>query len=465
MNEEFIRNVQENTQRQRELTEQLKRLSNQLRQASNRKDKEMIGAEIERIRTALRKTNRTSAESARKISIYKQLPTPQPGGGFQRFPDVTEQGASPSKTFQPRHHSLEDRRSASAYDSNKGKKKEEKDKFKLNALEKRTIKRIKKPGKEKRKDTLNKGYRNPNKFVQIASKMFYDFSLSLIKKNRFKKIRRELIRSNLEFVPANYLSFMFFITLISFFVSLFVFGFFLFFSIVALPPFLIRTETPFLTRLLQTFWIPILLPIVTYVFMYFYPSAERKALETRINHELPFATIHMSSISSSLVEPSKIFSIIVTTKEYPNISKEFTKLLNELNIYGYDLVSALRSMAFNSPSKKLAELFNGLATTITSGGDLPEFFDKRSQTLLLEYRLEREKQGKAAETFMDIYISVVIAAPMILMLLLVMMRISGLGVSISTSMITLIMALAVTLINILFLTFLHLKQPEGGSGG
>jgi flagellar protein FlaJ len=188
---------------------------------------------------------------------------------------------------------------------------------------------------------------------------------------------------------------------------------------------------------------------------------ERKSLENKLDAELPFATIHMSSISSSLVEPSKIFSIIVATKEYPNLSKEFIKLLNDINIYGYDLVTALRNRSFNSPSKKLAELFSGLSTTITSGGHLPDFFEKRSQTLLFEYRLEREKQSKAAETFMDIYISVVIAAPMILMLLLMMMRISGLGLSLSTGMITIIMVLGVTLINILFLTFLHLKTPAG----
>ena len=177
--------------------------------------------------------------------------------------------------------------------------------------------------------------------------------------------------------------------------------------------------------------------------------------------ELPFATIHMSSISRSMIEPSKIFSIIISTAEYPFLEKEFIKLLNEVNIYGYDLVTALRNMAFNSPSRKLADLYNGLATTINSGGDMPEFFDKRSQTLLFEHRLEKEKHSKAAETFLDIYISVVIAAPMILMLLLMMMRISGLGISLSTNMITLVMVLGVTLMNILFLAFLQIKQPEG----
>jgi len=50
---------------------------------------------------------------------------------------------------------------------------------------------------------------------------------------------------------------------------------------------------------------------------------------------------------------------------------------------------------------------------------------------------------------------------MIFMLLFMMMKISGLGVSLSTQMITLLMVLGVSLINVIFLTFLHLKQPSG----
>jgi hypothetical protein len=59
---------------------------------------------------------------------------------------------------------------------------------------------------------------------------------------------------------------------------------------------------------------------------------------------------------------------------------------------------------------------------------------------------------------MDIYISLVVAAPMILMILLMMMKISGLGVAMSTQMITIVMVVAVTMINIVFLTFLQLKK-------
>jgi hypothetical protein len=80
--------------------------------------------------------------------------------------------------------------------------------------------------------------------------------------------------------------------------------------------------------------------------------------------------------------------------------------------------------------------------------------------LLFDYRLDKEKKSKAAETFMDIYISVVIAAPMILMLLLMMMKVSGLGIGLSTGTLTFLIVGAVAVINIFFLIFLQLKQPE-----
>jgi len=264
----------------------------------------------------------------------------------------------------------------------------------------------------------------------------------------------------MQFIPANYISVIFFTTLLSLIGGFFVFLFFLFFNISPMLPIIIPINENLFGRLLKVFWILFAIPIGTFLLMYFYPWLEKKSIENLIDQELPFATIHMSAIAGSMIDPSKIFSIIISTKEYPELEKKFTKLINEVHVYGYDLASTIRNMAFFSPSTKLSELFNGIATTITSGGDLADFFDKRARSLLFEHRIEREKQIRAAETFMDIYISVVIAAPMILMLLLIMMKVSGLGVSFSTTMITVIIVLTVSIVNVLFLSFLHMKQPK-----
>jgi len=324
-------------------------------------------------------------------------------------------------------------------------------------LERETFKRLlKKEKKVEKKKTIK-----PSKYVKLANNLFSGKSIALLKKGKFRKLKRDLLQANMQVLPKSYVSVIFLTTVLSIIFGIFALLFFLFFNVGAQLPIITLVKESLIKRLLKVFWILFVIPLVTFLFMYFYPSMEKKSIGNKINQELPFATIHMASISGSMIDPSKIFHIIISTGEYRYLQKEFIKLLNEMNVFGHDLVTALRKQAFNSPSRKLSDLFNGIATTITSGGDLPGFFEKRANTLLFDYRLEREKYTKSAETFMDIYISVVIAAPMILMLLLMMMRVSGLGISLSVPMITLIMVLGVSLINIVFLVFLQLRQPEG----
>jgi len=326
--------------------------------------------------------------------------------------------------------------------------------LKLEGLEKETLKRLLK----KEKKVEKKKEKTPNTYAKKANKFFSSKSIKVIGKKMFKTLERDLIKANMQYTPTTYISIIYFTTFISIFVAIFLAVFFLFFKVTAELPIITLTSENIGIRFLKVIWLVAVIPIITFFIMYFYPSLEKKSTAYKIDHELPFATINMAAISGSLIDPSKIFSIIITTKEYPYLAKEFTKIINEINIHGYNFVSALRKASFNSPSKKLSELLSGLATTINSGGDLPNFFDERSKSLLFEHRIEQEKESKAAETFMDIYISLVVAAPMILMLLLVMMKVSGLGISMSTNTITLIMVLGVTIINIVFLTFLQIKN-------
>jgi len=421
---------------------ELNSLLNYLKNA-DAEERNMIFSQINALRESLKKTNEDVSKTLGEISLTKSLHAKKQDKESE-ISGKQKELIEPEPTKESRKKSF----------MKKGKIPKE---IVLSNLEKEILKRLKK----KEKKIIEKKVKKPSKYVEKANKIFSDFSISLLKKKMFQKLEKDLIKTNLQFTPISYTSTIFFTTLISAIAGVFIFLFFLFFNLGEDPPFITLVIENMGIRFLKVFWILFVIPIATFLIMYFYPSLEKKSTEYQLNQELPFAVIHMSAISSSMLEPSKIFSIIIATKEYPYLEKEFIKLINEIHIYGYDLVTSLRSIALNTPSKKLADLFNSLATTITSGGDLAEFFEKRSESLLFEHRLEREKYTKTAETFMDIYISVVIAAPMILMLLLMMMKISGLGIAMSGGMITLMMVLGVSLINILFLTFLHLKQPKG----
>ncbi len=329
----------------------------------------------------------------------------------------------------------------------------------LVGLEKETVRRIgEKEKSDEEKKKIKKG--GASNYSKVASILFSGISKMLLGKNSFKDLEKDLVKANLDYSPPGYMSIVLLTTLISTIIGVFIFLFFLFFNIGSTMPWVTRVTETIDVRFLKVFWIAIVVPIVTFFVMYSFPYLEKRANESRVEEELPFATIHMSAISGSMIDPVKIFDIIVLTGEYPALQKEFVKLLNEINLYGSDFVNALKNRARNTASKKLAELYNGLATTMNSGGDLPTFFSKRSETLLFEHQIEMQKSGKAAETFMDVYISVVIAAPMILMILLMMMKMSGMGLSMSVGMITLIMVLAVTAINAVFLMFLHMKRKK-----
>lgn len=428
--EESITRISEIVLKEKKIMNEFNSLNNYVSNADE-KEKKLIESQIEKIKNEFKKNNDELLKKLDEINFEKPLKEKKEIAEI-KVPEVPKKRKSFSDILMPA-------------------KKE-----KISEMEKEVLKRLK---KKKEKIALKKE-RKPSPYAGMANHFFAEHVKKIVKQKKLATLEKDLIKSNLEYTSVTYISMLILTTAIAAISSFVLFIFLLFFSISPEFPIITLAKEGIGIRFLKIFWIIFAIPAGTFLFMYFYPSLEKKSLEGKLNQELPFATINMAAISGSGIEPIKTFSIIISTKEYPNIEKEFNKLLNKINIYGYDLVTALKDSAINCPSPKLAELFNGLATTITSGGDLFEFFDKRAQSLLFEYRLDKEKRTKSSETFMDIYISVVIAAPMILMLLLMMMRISGLGVALSTGTITFLVAGGVSLINVFFLIFLQLKQPE-----
>lgn len=436
-NESFseLKNVISN---ERKIINEINYFQNSLEKRSHN-EKEMVFAQIKSLKNMLKGGNEKILQSLEKINLPKPLGFIK--GNAEKNPEEIPKISGNKKPLTKKSWK-------SFFD---------KDEFASLDFEKESLKKLKEKKKELRVKT---GGNKPNTYAELANKIFANFSLSLIKKLKFKGLDGDLQKSGMNLLLKSYISIILLTTAISIIAGFSIFIFLLFFNFSFAFPFITIVDGGIGARFIKIFWVLFAIPIAGFSFTYLFPSLEKKSLEGKINQELPFATINMAAISGSMIDPTKIFSIIISTKEYPSLEKEFVKIINGINVLGYNLVTVLRLGASKSPSKKLSELFNGLATTISSGGELPQFFDERAKTLLFEYKLEREKSIRAAETFMDVYISVVIAAPMILMLLLIIIQVSGIGISLSISSITILMILAVTTINILFISFLHLRQSK-----
>jgi len=433
-----LESLKENIKYEKEIVEELLIFNSQLEQArftGNKKDEKIINQTINALLNLLNLTNNSIPKliegeiKKRPAKIKKVLKLRK------------TEGKKLSKTSLVRV----------SYVHPAGKKyvtikKEDKNKFlKELSLSLDSINKLKKDSENK--EIAVRLFKKPSFYAKFSNKFFWKISNKLVNKGYFKDINMDMRKANMALLLNTYISMALMSAVIGLILGIVVFIVLVFFA-------------EKISNILLYSLIILGIPLVVLGGFYFYPAMEKTGIKKKINQELPFVTIHMSAIAGSGIEPSQIFKIIALSEEYPYTRKEFRKVVNQVNVYGYDLVNALKNAARSTSSSKISELFNGLATTISSGGKLTDFLDKRAESLLFDYRLERERFTKTAETFMDIYISVVIAAPMIMMLMLVLISISGINIGLSINSLGFIIILIVALINIIFLVIMHIKQPS-----
>lgn len=317
-------------------------------------------------------------------------------------------------------------------------KKEDKEKFlKELSLSDENIGKI---GSIKKENT---GVR-PSVVAKISSKFFGKISQKF-KGNIFDDLGVDLKKSNSRFLLETYISIALFFSSTIFLLSLII----------------IILCAIFIPSALMFLWVPFVVFFFSFVGFYLFPSLEKSSIEKNISNELPFAIIYMSAISGVNVDPTKIFKLVSDSPEYPNIGIEMRKVINQIEIYGYDLVTALKSVSKITTNVKLAQLLNGMATNISSGSSLKNFLEKESDNLLADYKLDREKYNSIATTFMDVYISVLITAPLIMVMLVVIMNLTNMSIGgLASGTLVGIAIGMVALFNIIFLIFLQIKQPK-----
>ncbi|MBI3412604.1 MAG: type II secretion system F family protein [Candidatus Aenigmarchaeota archaeon] len=196
--------------------------------------------------------------------------------------------------------------------------------------------------------------------------------------------------------------------------------------------------------------------------MVFYPYQRALARKRSIDTNLPFALNHMAAIAASGVPTYVMFSLLTTFKEYGEISKEAQKIVRNVDTFGLSITSSIQQVGERTPSKIFKQLLEGIKSSIETGGDLKKFLSDQSKNALFEYRIKREKYMELLSTYADFYTALLIAAPLFLVSILTVMNMIGgavAGASIESVMVIGIF-IGLPLVNIAFLLFVHLTQPE-----
>ncbi len=288
---------------------------------------------------------------------------------------------------------------------------------------------------------------NPSSTGKIANKFMKKYADNLVTKypNFFEPMFRNFKMVEMELLSRSYVSMMLFFTILSFPL---IFLFFLALN------FAFNLSIP-LILLISFFGM-----IFTFTGFYFYPASLIGGKNKRIRLEYPFALVHMSAVAGSGAKPVSIFELIADSDDYPELKKEVKKIMNYVNLFGYNLTNALRNVASTTPNPEFKELLNGMISTIETGGDLKAYLKEKAEDALNDYRLDRKKQVEALATYSEIYTAILIASPLLLLVTLAIINSIGGGFGgFSVATIAWVGILGVLpLLNIGFMIFVSISQ-------
>ncbi len=267
----------------------------------------------------------------------------------------------------------------------------------------------------------------------------------------FESLNTNLKQSDIKILSRTYISMMLFSSLISGVIAV------SFFSVL-----FILLGYGIFSAIIRTLIFSLVAVSGVFTAFYLYPASVANTRRRNIKEDLPFAIIHMSAVAGSGAQPIAMFDLILSSGEYKGLEGEVRKIVNYVNLFGYDLGTALKSVATTTPSKPFRELLLGITATIEGGGDLREYLEGKSDEAMTTYRLERKKYIETLSTYSDIYTGILIAAPLLFMTTLAI--INTLGGKIGGLDVSTLSAIGVygviPIMNILFMLFLNVIQPE-----
>ncbi len=148
------------------------------------------------------------------------------------------------------------------------------------------------------------------------------------------------------------------------------------------------------------------------------PSSASNRRKKDINNKIPMAISYIATMASADLPIDKIMRELGDSQEYGEISKEARSISMASSLFGNDIITAMREGAKYSPSPKFAEFLQGIVTTVTSGGNLKEYFKTKAVQYQEELNTIIKSNGESIGVLAESYVTVGVAFPLMLIVIL-----------------------------------------------
>jgi len=192
---------------------------------------------------------------------------------------------------------------------------------------------------------------------------------------------------------------------------------------------------------------------------YFFPRIKVWEIRRKIDGHLPYAISYISAMATIGVVPYEIFKKLSEAEEnYGEVSMEAKRVVRDVELLGFDFITALRNLASVTPSVHLRTFIQGAVTTSLSGGEMGTYFIHKAKEYMEENRKRFSDFITALGMISEIYITGLVAGPLFLIVMFTsMMMLRGA----SPVILMVIIYGMIPLGSIIFILLTDTLTPEG----
>lgn len=270
---------------------------------------------------------------------------------------------------------------------------------------------------------------------------------------RSDKLRHSLEQAHLEFLPDVFLA----VTWMNTFVGV-ILSYVLVFAVIGVWDALgAGPSLPIAAVLLV---LPLLLGASFYVAQSVYPDYRAGERRRQIDRDLPYAVNYIAAMASAGIVPTVLLRDLARETTYGEVSREVAWMVRDIDLLGMDLLTSINRAIARTPSLRFQEFLQGAKTTILSGGDLKSYFASKAEQYMSENRRVQKEFLDGLGIMAESYVTVVIAGPLFMIVLLSIMILLGRGAQSSMAFLFLLVFLALPIAHSAFSWVIKNMAPE-----
>jgi flagellar protein FlaJ len=156
-----------------------------------------------------------------------------------------------------------------------------------------------------------------------------------------------------------------------------------------------------------------------YAFQITYPDIVAKGRKSKIDLDLPYAISYMQALSTAMPPYEMIRKVYEESEMFGEVSKEFGMIIRDVELFGDDMITAMRNLQRTTPSTNLRDFMNDLGIVFDSGGDISSYLGAKTEYYREQAKRELDLVLKTIEIMAEVYVSAFVAGPIALIIMIV----------------------------------------------